>query len=65
LDADGGVGAAGYPYAHLVRGALLEELGEHRAAVQELELAASHARNDHEQRQIRARIARLRGEVGR
>jgi RNA polymerase sigma-70 factor (ECF subfamily) len=65
LDADGGVAVASYPYAHLVRGALLEELGERRAAVQELELAASHARNDHEQRQIRARIARLRAADGR
>jgi RNA polymerase sigma-70 factor (ECF subfamily) len=61
LDADGGIAAASYPYAHLVRGALLEELGDSGAAVKELELAASHARNAREQHQIRTRIAKLRG----
>ncbi|HWL85269.1 MAG TPA: DUF6596 domain-containing protein [Polyangiaceae bacterium] len=55
---------AGYPYAHLVRGALFEELGRDEEAIASLEQARSHARNEHEARQIRERIARLR-EKGR
>lgn len=51
---------AGYPYAHLVRGALLEELGRNEEAITELHRATSQARNAHEARQIRQRIARLR-----
>jgi RNA polymerase sigma-70 factor (ECF subfamily) len=62
--ADGGVAARSYAYAHLVRGALLEELGHYPAAARQLELAASRARNPHEERQIRARIERLRERVG-
>lgn len=50
--------------AHLVRGALLEELGRDDEAIASLDAAASHARNEQEARQIRARIARLR-EKGR
>ncbi len=49
-----------YAYAHLVRGALLEELGRDDEAITSLELAASLARNAHEARQIRGRIERLR-----
>lgn len=50
---------ADYPYAHLVRGALLEELSRPDEAIASLELAASHARNAHEARQIRDRMGRL------
>jgi RNA polymerase sigma-70 factor (ECF subfamily) len=53
-------GLAGYPYAHLVRGALLEELGRDEAAIEALEHAAAAARNAPEARQIRERIARIR-----
>jgi RNA polymerase sigma-70 factor (ECF subfamily) len=55
---DGSV--AGYPYADLVRGALLEELGEDDAAITALERAAAAARNAHEVRQIGERIVRIR-----
>jgi RNA polymerase sigma-70 factor (ECF subfamily) len=51
---------ADYPYAHLVRGTLLDELGRDAAAITALEHAAALARNDHEARHIRARIARIR-----
>jgi RNA polymerase sigma-70 factor (ECF subfamily) len=51
---------AGCSYAHLVRGALLEELGECDAALRELEQALRHARNVHENGQIAERVARLR-----
>jgi RNA polymerase sigma-70 factor (ECF subfamily) len=54
-------GVADYPYAHLVRGALLEELGCDAAALTALERAAAHARNEHEARQIRDRMAQIRG----
>jgi RNA polymerase sigma-70 factor (ECF subfamily) len=50
---------ADYPYAHLVRGALLEELGRDAAAIAALEQAVAHARNEHEARQIRQRIDRI------
>jgi len=55
---------AEYPYVHLVRGALLEEVGRDEEAVASLERAASHARNAPEARQIGERIARIR-EKGR
>jgi RNA polymerase sigma-70 factor (ECF subfamily) len=51
---------ADYPYAHLVRGALLEEAGRHGAAIEAYERAARVARNAHEARQIRERIERVR-----
>ncbi len=51
---------ADYPYVHLVRGALLEELGQDAAAIGELERAAASSRNAHEARQIEARIAGIR-----
>jgi predicted RNA polymerase sigma factor len=60
LDESGGAIVAGYPYANLVRGALLEELGRNDAAVAALEQAASAARNAHEARQIGERITRIR-----
>jgi len=59
LDEDGGSRAAGYPYAHLVRGALLGELGRVEEARASLALAAAHARNPHERAQIHARSAAL------
>jgi RNA polymerase sigma-70 factor, ECF subfamily len=49
-----------YSYAHLVRGALLEELGRHAEAIAALERAAASARNAQEERQIRDRIERIR-----
>ena len=49
-----------YSYAYLVRGALLEELGRGAEAIASLELAAGSARNPEEERQILARIARIR-----
>jgi RNA polymerase sigma-70 factor, ECF subfamily len=55
---------AGYPYRHLVRGALLEELGRDAEAIRSYEEAMSHTRNAHEARQIGERVARLR-EKGR
>jgi RNA polymerase sigma-70 factor, ECF subfamily len=48
-----------YPYVHLVRGALLADAGETQAAAGSLEEAARHARNEHERKQIEARISRL------
>lgn len=48
------------PYAHLVRGALLEELGRDDEALAALALALAHARNGHEASQIQERIKRVR-----
>lgn len=48
------------PYAYLVRGALLEELGRDEEALTALKLAAAHARNAEEARQIQQRIDSLR-----
>ncbi len=53
------IDAGAYPYVHLVRGALLADADRKVDAAAELEEAARHARNDHERRQIRERIARL------
>jgi RNA polymerase sigma-70 factor, ECF subfamily len=50
----------GYPYAHLVRGVLLEELGRVPEAVASLERARASARNAAESAQIEQRIGRLR-----
>jgi RNA polymerase sigma-70 factor (ECF subfamily) len=55
---------AGYPYAELVRGALLEELGRDDEAISALDRAASAARNVHEARQVRQRIDRIRRKAG-
>jgi RNA polymerase sigma-70 factor, ECF subfamily len=60
LDAPGVPDAAAYPYAHLVRGALLEELGRDEEAIGALQLARAQARNAHEEAQIDARVDRLR-----
>ena len=48
------------PYADVVRGALLEELGEDAAAIDALTRAAERARNAHEAAQLRDRADRLR-----
>jgi RNA polymerase sigma-70 factor (ECF subfamily) len=48
-----------YPYVHLVRHALLEELGRMHEARDALQLAREHARNGAERAQIEAKLARL------
>jgi RNA polymerase sigma-70 factor (ECF subfamily) len=53
-----------YPYAHLVRGSLLAELGRRDEARADLERARGVARNDAERRQIAAKIAALEGTPG-
>lgn len=55
----GGIDVDGYPYGHLVRGVLFEDLGRIEDAQASLHRAESAARNAHEARQIRERIARL------
>jgi predicted RNA polymerase sigma factor len=52
---------ADYPYLHLVRGELLDEVGQPEAAVEALVRAADGARNAHEARQIQDRMERIRG----
>jgi len=59
LEQDGEPDASGYPYVHLVRGALLEELGRHGEARDALLLARQHARNAAERAQVEARLAKL------
>jgi len=59
LERDDGVDVATYPYLHLVRGALLEELDRIDEARTSLLLAMDRARNVHEAKQIRVRIERL------
>ena len=54
------IDASAYPYVHLVRGTLLAEAEQHAAALLELEHAARCARNEHERRQIEAKISNLR-----
>lgn len=61
LDQDGDRSTTGYPYAHLVRGALLQELGRDVEARAALVLAHQHARNAAERAQIEARLANLEG----
>ena len=61
---DGGAGVdvpevGNYPYVHLVRGALLEEIGRVQEARAEMLLARDGARNGAERAQIEARIARI------
>lgn len=59
LEPDGTIDASAYPYVHLVRGALLEELGRLDEARKSLAIAASLARNQAERAQIAARIERM------
>ncbi len=61
LEEHQGIDVLEYPYVHLVRGVLLEELSRLDDAVAALELAATHARNEHEAAQIRERLERLAG----
>jgi RNA polymerase sigma-70 factor, ECF subfamily len=49
-----------YPYSHLVRGVLLEELGRRDEAIAALERAKAGARNSAEAAQIEQRLRRLR-----
>lgn len=59
LDRDDGLNVRGYPYYHLVRGAILEELGRVDEARASLVSAVERSRNAHESEQIRVRIAHL------
>jgi predicted RNA polymerase sigma factor len=59
LDANDVVDTSNYPYVHLVRGALLGELGRIEEARTSLALAEEHARNAPERTQIRARMSEL------
>jgi RNA polymerase sigma-70 factor (ECF subfamily) len=57
------IDASQYPYASLVRGTLLAEVGSPAAAAA-LEEAAGRARNEHERRQILEQLSRLPGRGG-
>jgi RNA polymerase sigma-70 factor (ECF subfamily) len=59
LDDRSAIDAEGYPYVHLVRGALLEELCRIDEARDSLQRALSLARNEVERLQILGRIERL------
>lgn len=59
LERDDGLDVGGYPYYHLVRGAILEELGRIDEARASLLRAVERSRNAHEAEQVTARIARL------
>lgn len=61
LEPGGGLDVTGYPYVHLVRGALLEDMDRPAEARDELLLARQHARNDAERAQIDSRLAALGG----
>jgi RNA polymerase sigma-70 factor (ECF subfamily) len=59
LDAGGGPDVSGYPYVHLVRGALLEELGRHGEAREALIRARDRSRNAAEREHIEQRLSAL------
>jgi RNA polymerase sigma-70 factor (ECF subfamily) len=59
LERDDGMDVRGYPYYHLVRGAILEELGRIDEARASLLRAVEHSRNAHEAEQVKARLAHL------
>lgn len=59
LEPGGAIDVGGYPYVHLVRGALLEELGDTEEARSCLERAVGSARNAEERAQVQARLDRL------
>jgi RNA polymerase sigma-70 factor (ECF subfamily) len=66
LEARTEIDAASYPYFHLVRGTLLDELGRTQEARLAMLEADRHARNASEHAQIRARIDALEGSgIGR
>jgi predicted RNA polymerase sigma factor len=52
-----------YPYADVVRGALLEESGRFREAHACLLAAAQHARNADERAQLQVRIQRVHARI--
>lgn len=59
LEDSSGPDLGGYPYVHLVRGALLEELGRAQEARAALMLAREQARNQAERTQIDAKLTKL------
>jgi RNA polymerase sigma-70 factor, ECF subfamily len=59
LERDDGLDVRGYPYYHLVRGAILEQLGRVDEARASLLCAVERSRNPHEAEQVRARLDRL------
>jgi RNA polymerase sigma-70 factor (ECF subfamily) len=59
LEPGGEPDVTGYPYLHLVRGALLTELGRYAEARAALLLAHQHARNAAERAQVESRLATL------
>lgn len=59
LDSSDGPNVRGYPYVHLVRGALLQELGRDAEARDALRRAHAHARNAAEREQINRRLSEL------
>lgn len=59
LETGGEPDVRGYPYVHIVRGTLLEELGRHVEARDALLLAHQHGRNAPERAQIESRLAAL------
>ncbi len=59
LEPGGAIDVGGYPYVHLVRGSLLEELGDTEEARSCLKRAAGSARNAEERAQVQARLDRL------
>lgn len=64
LEAGDAPDVSGYPYVHLVRGALLEDLGRHDEARHALTRAREGARNAAEREQINRRLSPLSGAVG-
>lgn len=59
LDSSDGPNVSGYPYVHLLRGALLQELGRDAEARDALKRAHAHARNAAEREQINRRLSEL------
>jgi RNA polymerase sigma-70 factor (ECF subfamily) len=64
LEEGDGPDVSGYPYVHLVRGALLEDLGRHDEARHALTRARESARNAAEREQIDRRLSALGAAVG-
>lgn len=59
LDGDVSIAVGDYPYVHLVRGALLEELGRHVEAHKAFVQARDRARNAAEREQIQRKLSAL------
>ena len=64
LEGGAGPDVTGYPYVHLVRGALLEDSGRHDEARDALTRARDGARNAAEREQIERRLSALGAAVG-